>query len=187
MNHNGLTSMMTVALRKCDRKLCEDGGAITFGGFDNKNCKPGIQWVQAIKGSTRWVFHLDLIRLNGRFLPSSYRVSADADTGNSYIQFSRKMIPTVARLLKAKKQGFYYTTDCNAKFTLGFVIRKKNFEVTEKHLLLNQQINGKCVLAIAEYPSIENFVVLGSAFHRAVCVTYEVQRGKLGFTPTVDQ
>ncbi|KAI6171703.1 hypothetical protein M3Y98_00891700 [Aphelenchoides besseyi] len=70
--------------------------------------------------------------------------------GNSYIYFSTSMIRTIASLFKAKKQGFYYTTDCNVKFTFEVEIKEENFKVTEKHLYLYQLINGQFVLAIAE-------------------------------------
>ncbi|KAI6193079.1 hypothetical protein M3Y96_00980100 [Aphelenchoides besseyi] len=186
MNSNGILLLITIALRKCDSGICEDGDAVTLNGCDKKNCKPGVQWVAVIEDSFMWRFRLDLITLNGQLLLNTINAIANRDTGNSYIHFPTSMIRTVASLLKAKKQGFYYTTDCNAKFTFGFEVKKENFKVTEKDLLLNQQINGQCILAIAENTYDKKTFILGAAFQRAVCVTYELHRGKLGLTPTIE-
>ncbi|KAI6195771.1 hypothetical protein M3Y94_01027000 [Aphelenchoides besseyi] len=187
LSNRRIFPLVTVALRKCDAGYCENGGAITFDNKDIKNCKPDYHTVPLIEGSFMWRFRLDLITLNGQLLPNTINSIGNPDTGNSYIHFPTSMIRTVASVLKAKKQGFYYTTDCNAKFTFGFEIKKKNYEVTEKHLLLNQQIDGQCVLAIAENTYDKETFILGAAFHRAVCVMYNLHNRRLAFAPTVDQ
>ncbi|KAI6195808.1 Aspartic protease 1 [Aphelenchoides besseyi] len=180
-------TMMTVALRKCDREQCEDGGAITFGGLDRKNCKPHVQWTRLIEGSSAWRFYLQSLSINGRLLPQSRRAIANTDTGNSYIHFPTSWMPIVVEELKAKKHGFYYTTDCKAKFSFAFVIGATKYTVTEKDLILNQQINGECVVAITENTNDKRTVILGAAFHRAVCVIHEMAYRRLGFAPTAHQ
>ncbi|KAI6170064.1 Eukaryotic aspartyl protease [Aphelenchoides besseyi] len=175
-------TLMTVALRKCDREHCEDGGAVTFGGYDRKNCRSFVQWMPLIEGSSAWRFRLDYLKINNHPVAQARRAIANTDTGNSYIHFPKSWIPSVIALLKVKKHGFYYTTDCKAKFSLVFVIGNRKFTVDQRDLILNQQINGECVVAITENINDPRTLILGAAFHRAVCVIHDIDGRRLGFS-----
>ncbi|KAI6187204.1 Asp-domain-containing protein [Aphelenchoides besseyi] len=174
-------SLMTVALRKCDRGECEDGGAVTFGGLDKQRCHSKVHWTDVIRGSFMWRFRLNNFAVNRNRISAASEVIANTDTGNSYIHIPKDLMPVVVKELNAQKQGNYYTVDCNAKFTLNFMINRKVFTVNEKHLILNQQINEKCVVAITENSYKQRMFILGAAFHRAVCVVHDLASHMLGF------
>ncbi|KAI6214158.1 Peptidase A1 domain-containing protein [Aphelenchoides besseyi] len=173
-------SLMTVALRKCNGE-CKDGGAITFGGLDEQRCYSKVHWTPVIRGSFMWRFHLNDFAINRNRIAAAHEVIANPDTGNSYIHIPKDLMPIVVKELNAQKQGNYYTVDCNSKFTLDFMINGKVFTANEKHLILNQQINGQCVVAITENTYKQRMFILGAAFHRAVCVVYDLSSHQLGF------
>ncbi|KAI6223569.1 Eukaryotic aspartyl protease [Aphelenchoides fujianensis] len=170
---------MTVALKKANG-ISADGGAITFGGPDNERCESVVWWTPVVTGSFMWRFRVNTFGINAMTFRNIF-VMANVDTGNSYMHIPGSYWSVVKRELKITKRGSYHTVPCDSKFKLTFSMGGHTFPVTEEHLVLNQQIDGQCVVALKENEYKDDMFILGSAFFRAVCVIHDLQNEKLGF------
>ncbi|KAI6234758.1 Vacuolar aspartic protease [Aphelenchoides fujianensis] len=174
--------VMSVALKKSSKDgNGEHGGVATFGKLDAWNCKPVNAWTTAARGEWKWMVPMKSLTVNG-FHMRYTAGSAALNTGNSYINLPSALMEQVRHPLGLVKRGDYWTAHCSTTFTLEFGIdQQAPIRVTEKHLLLNQQVDGHCVVALTERR--DNLVILGAAFHRAVCVHHNLRTMQVGFSP----
>ncbi|KAI6240406.1 Peptidase A1 domain-containing protein [Aphelenchoides fujianensis] len=183
MVDQGLLSepVMSVALKKSSKDgNGEHGGVATFGKLDQQNCRPLNAWTTAVRGEWKWIVPMKSLVVNG--VRMNYNAgSAALNTGNSYINLPSALMRQVQSRLGLEQRGAFWTLDCKSTFTLEFGIDQQTpIRVTEKHLLLNQQVAGRCVVALAERR--DNLVILGAAFHRAVCVHHNLRTMQVGFS-----
>ncbi|KAI6224302.1 Eukaryotic aspartyl protease [Aphelenchoides fujianensis] len=165
---------LTAYMKKCDKE-CEDGGAITLGGFDDAHCvKSDIHWAPVVTGTSMWRFVVSGLKVNNstRQVINQYAIT---DTGTSYIQIPTRLFKDVIAQLKAEKMKEYYVMPCDSKFELEFTINRKPFKA-----LLNQGYGSKCVVAIGDAGIFDMFL-LGDAF--SWCQVYDIQQKRVGFAP----
>ncbi|KAI6223803.1 Eukaryotic aspartyl protease [Aphelenchoides fujianensis] len=168
--------IFTAYMKKCDKE-CEDGGAITLGGFDDAHCvKSDIHWAPVVTGTSMWRFVVSGLKVNNstRQVINQYAIT---DTGTSYIQIPTRLFKDVIAQLKAEKMKEYYVLPCDSKFELEFTINRKPFKA-----LLNQGYGSKCVVAIGDAGIFDMFL-LGDAFVRSWCQVYDIQQKRVGFAP----
>jgi len=170
--------IFTTFMRKCEGE-CEDGGALTLGGFDDTNCQEPIHWTNVVSGTSMWRFKVSGMKVNG-YTNQAIDYYAITDSGTSYIQIPTKLFTEVVRELKAEKRGEYYLMPCDSKFRFEFTVNGKIFPVTEREVLLNQGFDDKCVVAIGDAGQFEMFL-LGDAFIRGHCQVYDVSDKRVGF------
>jgi len=170
--------IFTTFMKKCNRE-CEDGGSITLGGFDEKNCQYPIHWAPVVTGTSMWRFVVSGLKVNG-FEQKNLKEYAITDTGTSYIQFPTRLFEAVTKELKTEKRGEYHLLPCDSSFKMEFTINGKSFRVTEKEVLLNQGFGNKCVVAIGDAGQF-NMFLLGDSFIRGQCSVYDVKQKRVGF------
>ncbi|KAI6204444.1 hypothetical protein M3Y94_00675000 [Aphelenchoides besseyi] len=172
--------IFTTYMRKCDGE-CENGGAITLGGFDDEHCVKDIHWTPVVSGTSMWRFMVSGMKV-GNYSASSIQKYGITDSGTSYIQIPTKLFKNVVAELKAEQMKGYYVMPCDSKFEMEFTVNGKTFKVTEKEVLLNQGYGQKCVVAIGDAGMFDMFL-LGDAFVRGWCQVYDIKEKKVGFAP----
>jgi len=170
--------IFTTFMKKCDGE-CEDGGALTLGGFDDKNCQEPIHWAPVVTGTSMWRFKISGVSVNS-FTNQAIDYFAITDSGTSYIQIPTVLFKQIVAELKAELKDGFYLMPCNSKFRMEFTINGKTFPVTEKEVLLNQGFGNQCVVAIGDAGQFDMFL-LGDAFIRGHCQVYDVKEKKVGF------
>ncbi|KAI6192257.1 Eukaryotic aspartyl protease [Aphelenchoides bicaudatus] len=176
--------IFTTYMKKCNGE-CEDGGALTLGGFDKVNCKEEIHWTPVVTGTSMWRFVVSGVKV-GNYEAKNLNKFAITDTGTSYIQMPTQIFNATIRELKAElraeRGSNFYLVPCDAKFSMTFTVSGKDFSVTEKEVLLNQGYGEKCVVAIGDAEKFDMFL-LGDAFIRGHCQVYDIKEKKVGFAP----
>ncbi|KAI6223486.1 Aspartic peptidase family and Aspartic peptidase domain-containing protein [Aphelenchoides besseyi] len=178
--------IMVTALKSC-KKNChsiDDGGVVTFGQYDTKNCQAHtVTSAQASLSSWKWEFKMNSFAMNGKpiSIPNAILM---LNTGNSYLNIPNTLMPRVINELKAEKHNGFLTVDCNSKFSFSFAFGNSlPLALDQDHLILkHQNISGRCVLAINENKDPKHVFVLGAAFHRKYCVVHEMDKRRAVFT-----
>ncbi|CAD5220786.1 unnamed protein product [Bursaphelenchus okinawaensis] len=171
--------IFTVFLKKC-KDDCDDGGLITFGGFDNQNCKKIIGATSLIGGVPYWMFKVNSIGTKGAVVKNQ---KAIVDTGTSIIIGPQSAVGKILKKIGAKDiGGGNYIANCNAKFSLNLNINGKKYSVSSTQMLLDQG-QGICQVALGYDPEI-NFWILGDPFLRQYCTVHNVVKKIVQFAPT---
>ncbi|KAI6190240.1 Eukaryotic aspartyl protease [Aphelenchoides bicaudatus] len=141
--------IFTTYLTKCHQKNCKQGGLITFGGIDSKNCGEVQTWASIIPNSIHWAFHMDGFKLNGKQIAGPCK--AITDTGSSELFIPKPIAKKLLKWANAKKCGDdEYCVDCNLKIEVSVIVGEKDFKITQRHLVIPvTKKKNTCRLAIA--------------------------------------
>ncbi|KAI6204774.1 hypothetical protein M3Y94_00715600 [Aphelenchoides besseyi] len=171
--------IFTAFLKKCNGGPCKgNGGMITLGGFDKENCNPVRNWISVSNIGPLWQFPTTTVYSDNKLIKTGY-VSTIVDTGTSYIEVPKSLIDPIVQNIGAEKMGDYYVVPCDSQVTLKFAIGGVMYKVNEEQLILNQGYGTKCVLAIRS--SGDEMLILGDAFFRSYCVSFDVSKRGVGF------
>ncbi|KAI6172900.1 Ornithine--oxo-acid aminotransferase [Aphelenchoides besseyi] len=154
------------------------GGMITLGGFDKQNCDPVRNWISVSNIGPLWQFPTTAVYSNNKLIKAGY-VSSIVDSGTSYIELPKSLINPIIQNIGAEKMGDYYVVPCDSQVMLKFEIGGVMYKVNEEQLILNQGYGTKCVLAIRS--SGDEMLILGDAFFRSYCVSFDVSKRRVGF------
>jgi hypothetical protein len=95
--------IFTTFLTKCNQKECPNGGLITFGAEDLKNCGPVETFVDVIPNSIHWAFKMDGLKFNGKKIAGAGK--AMTDTGSSELFMPKRYANHIIKNVRAKKCG----------------------------------------------------------------------------------
>ncbi|CAD5221011.1 unnamed protein product [Bursaphelenchus okinawaensis] len=170
--------IFTTYLTKCAQQQCDNGGIITFGEEDTKNCGKVADWVSVVPRTTHWKVKMAGLKVGDQFVNVS--VNGVSDTGTSHLIVPTNVMRTIVQQLKPQQVQGGYLMQCNSKFSISVIINNKEYPISSDNLLIPQQGN-LCQLAIAggDFP----FVLLGDPFIRSYCQVHDVKNRKLGFAP----
>uniref|UniRef100_A0A1I7SNN1 Peptidase A1 domain-containing protein n=1 Tax=Bursaphelenchus xylophilus TaxID=6326 RepID=A0A1I7SNN1_BURXY len=76
--------IFTAYFQDCEAGTCPNGGQITLGGFDSKNCESDYQWIPLTTGTPYWQFVVNTLSV-GSFSASNFKVR-DRNTVRDLIQ-----------------------------------------------------------------------------------------------------
>ncbi|CAD5231134.1 unnamed protein product [Bursaphelenchus xylophilus] len=181
--------LFTVFTRECFG-FCEDGGLITFGDFDKKNCCNVKGWAKALPGEVHWKFRMDGARIDDVELTSKVKlddveltsnVKAITDTGSSHIRMPKKDFKKIVALLNPVPRGGGHTLPCLTYFVLRFIINGIKYHIPSRYLLRIIGSAETCHLMLGEV-DYEHWV-LGEPFIRRYCQVHDVANRRIGFAP----
>ncbi|KAI6216965.1 Eukaryotic aspartyl protease [Aphelenchoides fujianensis] len=171
--------IFTTYLSKCGSEHCSNGGLITFGDYDKKNCEAVQGWANVVPGSVHWTFQMDGLKVNGRSVGGAGQ--GITDTGSSELFLPTRVANEVARAAGAKLTSGAYVVPCNARISVSIVIGGQDFEITEQQLVIPVPRARVCRLAVA--PQLESFYLFGDPFIRTFCQVHDVEKKRVGFAP----
>ncbi|KAI6198144.1 hypothetical protein M3Y94_01310200 [Aphelenchoides besseyi] len=172
--------IFTAFFADCDSEVCEQGGQITFGGYDEDNCeaKDQIHWVPVNAKSMYWEFSMDSITA-GAFAIGP--VKSITDTGTSFILGPIADVQKLADAIGATTHDGAYFASCTANFTITFQIDGRFYPMLSKDLIIdNTNSSGICALALGSAKF--EFWLLGDSFIRQYCQVYDVKERRVGFS-----
>ncbi|KAI6219576.1 Peptidase A1 domain-containing protein [Aphelenchoides fujianensis] len=170
--------LFSLFFKKCPQweLECEDGGMVTLGGEDRKNCGPVLGWAPAFTDGGPWQFRVSALRV-GRFVHRKEAiVSSDSSAPRVYLP--GEVLEGVVRAVNATGGGNSWTVDCD-KFELKFTINGRTFAVGNEELTWDYANNNECILQIARAKGSE--WILGVPFQRALCNVHDFQKRRIGF------
>ncbi|CAD5221013.1 unnamed protein product [Bursaphelenchus okinawaensis] len=170
--------IFTTYLSKCAQSQCDNGGVITFGDLDQKNCGRVADWVEIEPSSDHWEVKIAGIGVRDKFIGLSG--NAVSDTGTSHIVVPKKVMEVIVQELRPKEVQGAYALPCNSKLSFSIIINNKEYPIISDNLLIPHD-DGMCELAIvgADFPVI----LLGDPFIRSYCQIHDIKNRKLGFAP----
>ncbi|KAI6170594.1 Eukaryotic aspartyl protease [Aphelenchoides bicaudatus] len=157
--------IFTVFYKKCPANVNEcDGGMITFGKHDRKNCGPVVGQTKIDPNDSHWKFYVDEVTVgNYKF---ERRVAAITDTGSSHLNLG----PTVSAGIIREVVPFY-KVPCDKKVEIKFKINGTYYEVPLSALSLELG-NNECQLQMAPMES-DTMWILGDPFIRNWCQIHD--------------
>lgn len=169
--------IFTTYLSKCPQERCKNGGIITFGDEDIKNCGEVEQWVAVDSRQAHWAFSMNGFKVGETFIP--VRETAISDTGTSHLIVPESVMKVVKEKLRPKELSGGYLMECDSKFQFSIVIDHMEYQIGPEHLLIPAGTSGLCQLAMVS--GNIPFVLLGDPFIRAFCQVHDVKKRMLGF------
>ncbi|KAK0408933.1 hypothetical protein QR680_004247 [Steinernema hermaphroditum] len=174
----------------------EEGGAITFGGFDDHNCDHNIQWVP-VSRKTYWTFKISKVST----VLTEYTGDENAIIDTGYDQIGAP--PTfIAFLRKQFNTSFDLYVPCNKKFyDLTFIIDGKPYVIPKSKYIVplvwdladgsKQQIEGMCMLAFTATDDKSSRTgmpmwILGVPFIQSYCNVFDYESERIGFAKVKD-
>lgn len=91
-------------MKKCEGE-CEDGGSLTLGGFDDKNCQEPIHWAPVVTGTSMWRFKVSGMKI-GNYTNQNLDYFGITDTGTSYIMLPTELFNAVVKELNVRSFKF---------------------------------------------------------------------------------
>ncbi|KAI6195398.1 CRE-ASP-5 protein [Aphelenchoides besseyi] len=174
--------IFTAFFADCDSEVCEQGGQITFGGYDEDNCeaKDQIHWVP-MDSITAGAFTIGPVKIQESYIDETRhlqfvalisRLTARFNSGTSFILGPIADVQKLADAIGATTHDGAYFASCTADFTITFQIDSRLYPMHSKDLIIdNTNSNGICALA------------LGSAnFIRQYCQVHDVKERRVGFS-----
>ncbi|KAL3985923.1 Eukaryotic aspartyl protease family protein [Acanthocheilonema viteae] len=168
----------------------DDGGAITFGGYDLENCDTLINWVQ-LTSQTFWQFTIQGMKA-GTYKSNSWQ-QAISDSGTSGLQIPAFLMRPIMKQINATYSFRYaaYVVDCVMQ-AIGPEIEIKIggffYTIRPVEYVQVQYSNGN---QLCFFSALENFGIgfspswiLGDAFIRSYCNVYDFGNGRIGFAET---
>ncbi|KAI6175104.1 Peptidase A1 domain-containing protein [Aphelenchoides fujianensis] len=119
--------LFSLFFKKCPKweLQCEDGGMVTLGGEDRKNCGPVLGWAPAFTDGGPWQFRVSRLTV-GRFVHRKEAiVSSDSSAPRVYLP--AEVLEGVVRAVNATGSGNSWIVDCDKKFELKFTINGRTF------------------------------------------------------------
>ncbi|GMT23081.1 hypothetical protein PFISCL1PPCAC_14378, partial [Pristionchus fissidentatus] len=131
----------------------QDGGLITFGALDTKNCAAQVDYVK-LSSKTYWQFPLQDFEIGSFQARTNYQ--AISDTGTSYLGVPIEIMPQIAKQSGAtyNMRLQNYLLPCNGNYPdLVFKINGKDFHVSARQYVMDLGITvdgkpGYCALGI---------------------------------------
>jgi len=162
-----------------------NGGLITYGALDAKNCDANWAYVP-LSSETYWQFAIDAFSVGTATVTKKQQVISD--TGTSWLGGPTAQIKDIVTATKAKydAQNQIYTVECTVKglpdivFTIGGV----KYNIPQAEYVLDLELGGgKCALAMFEM-DMGGFGpqwILGDTFIRTFCNAYDIGGKRIGF------
>ncbi|CAD5233640.1 unnamed protein product [Bursaphelenchus xylophilus] len=159
---------------------CEDGGLITFGDFDKRNCCNVRGWAKAFPSEFLWMFRMDSAMIDDVELTSN--VNAITDTGASHIFMPKKDFKKIVALLNPVRRGGGWTLPCQTDFVLYFIINGIKYRLPARYILRYMGSAKPCQLML-EVSDAAHWS-LGDPFIRKYCQVHDVANRRIGFAPS---
>jgi len=166
-----------------------DGGQITFGAYDTKNCQPlqAQNWVP-LTAETYWQFNLDGYSVGGKSGTSSQ--TAISDTGTSWIGSTTDALNAVVAASGATYDDTnqLYSLPCTKRDSLpDFVVTLggQKYPIKSTEYVLDLGLGGgKCALTFFDMGTLGFGPqwILGDTFIRSYCNYYDVGKKQIGFS-----
>uniref|UniRef100_A0A0K0E9F8 Aspartic protease n=2 Tax=Strongyloides stercoralis TaxID=6248 RepID=A0A0K0E9F8_STRER len=160
-----------------------NGGTITYGGLDTKNCKGSISYVP-LSSETYWQFPIEGFSI-GSF-KESRKQQVISDTGTSWIGAPTNYMSRIATTLGAQFdwENELYTLPCTGTYPdMVFTINKKKYNIPSKQYILDLGLgSGNCALAAFDMGGMGGPQwILGDVFIRQYCNIYDITNKRIGF------
>ncbi|KAI6226152.1 Peptidase A1 domain-containing protein [Aphelenchoides fujianensis] len=153
----------------------EDGGMLTLGDEDRKNCGPVLGWAPAFSYGGPWQVRASGLSV-GRFVHRREAIAV-FDSGSPLIYLPPDVLDGVVRELSAFFRGHDFVVDCRRKFALKITIAGRTYAIGSD-ALTRPIYDNHCVLYVGRG---EDQWVLGVPFQRAVCTVHDFQQRRVGF------
>jgi hypothetical protein len=160
----------------------QNGGQITYGGFDTDHCDPAITYF-SLASETWWEFRISDVAVNNKKKAGKY--TAISDTGTSLIVAPTKVVTDLVNAIGATFDFNYglYTVDCSTKFTWSVYLNDDGHTIDEKTMLL--KFDDVCILGFEGADEGEPDFILGDVFIRENCQIYDFGNERIGFSKSI--
>ncbi|EDO18335.1 hypothetical protein Kpol_1013p6 [Vanderwaltozyma polyspora DSM 70294] len=171
-----------------DDTKSEDGGQVTFGGYDSSLFTGDITWLP-VRRKAYWEVKFDAIAL-GNEVADLVNHGAAIDTGTSLITLPSGLAEVINSQIGAKKSwSGQWIVDCKTRDTLPdmtFTFDGYNFTITPYDYTL--EVSGSCISAITpmDFPApVGPLAIVGDAFLRRYYSIYDVGNNAVGLAAAV--
>jgi len=163
-----------------------NGGLITYGAIDTKNCNAAVTYVP-LTSETYWQFAIDAFSIGTSTVTKKQQVISD--TGTSWLGGPTAQIKNIATATKAtydNTQGVY-TVACTATNLpdIIFTIGGKKYNIPSTEYVLDLGLGGgKCAVTIFDMGGggFGPAWILGDTFIRTFCNVYDIGGKRIGFS-----
>nr|ACS32298.1 aspartyl protease-like protein [Steinernema feltiae] len=161
-----------------------NGGLITYGAIDTKNCDATVNYVP-LSATTYWQFVMDGCEI-GTY-KRARREQVISDTGTSYIIGPTDVVENIAQVIGAQLdwENDMYTVNCNAQLPpLVLKIGGQTYSIPSVEYVLDLSLGGgKCGIAIQgqDAGGYGPAWILGDTFIRSYCLVYDIGQKRIGF------
>jgi hypothetical protein len=176
--------IFTVFYKKCmtNAQDCPDGGVITFGRHDRKNCGPILGWTPPIdQKEFLWKFPVD--ELSVGTYKYSQKVQAITDTAASHLKIGQTVYDKIIAEVKAVPVpgGSPGAQKVKCNDTVDLKIKINNIDYSLPLTAITTELgNNDCQLQIAGQPDADVWI-LGDPWVRSFCQIHDWQERKVGF------
>ncbi|TKR88385.1 hypothetical protein L596_012639 [Steinernema carpocapsae] len=160
-----------------------NGGLITYGAIDTKNCAPNIHYVPLTQLAW-WRFRMDNVRVGSFHSGSGDAIS---DTGTSFIVGPRSAVDRIAEKLSATydKDIDMYLISCDTHGLpdIELVIGGETYSIPPLEYVRDLNFGGgTCALGVQRQPdNVAITWILGDVFIRSYCQIYDIGNQRIGF------
>uniref|UniRef100_A0A0N4ZDI8 Peptidase A1 domain-containing protein n=1 Tax=Parastrongyloides trichosuri TaxID=131310 RepID=A0A0N4ZDI8_PARTI len=160
-----------------------NGGTITFGNFDYKNCDQNISYT-SLSSSSKWEFPLPGISVGGESIKFYKYWTATSDIVSPFIWGPPGVVQVIAQKLGLyafdANVGFY--VKCNAQLPdLNFLIGSALYSVPSKNMI-KQYGPNQCAYSLLGFGNYYgNQWILGHPFIKSYCHIYDMEKKAIGF------
>ncbi|TKR87232.1 hypothetical protein L596_011666 [Steinernema carpocapsae] len=163
-----------------------NGGLITYGALDSKNCDTKINFV-SLTALTYWQFDMDSIRIGGfqSDLTGDDQI-AISDTGTSFIVGPLWAVEKIANEISASYDSvndIYVLNSCNTHNLpdIELVIGGNTYLIPPFEYVINMG-GHSCALGIQPHQNGRKPAwILGDVFIRSYCQIYDIGNKRIGF------
>ncbi|KAI6205875.1 Aspartic peptidase family and Aspartic peptidase domain-containing protein [Aphelenchoides besseyi] len=170
--------LFSLYFKKCPthQVQCKEGGVLTLGSKDAKNCNEVEGWVDALPFGGPWQFHLDSLTI-GKFRYEQ-RSRAVTDSGSPLLHLPRQVVAGIVKELNAWYERYYYVVNCTQKFSIDLTINGHVYSIPNEQVTYD--VDGrKCLLNIQAADT--DLLLLGSPFIRSYCHVHDWINRRIGF------
>jgi Tfp pilus assembly protein PilV len=162
-----------------------NGGLITYGATDTKNCDTKWNYVP-LTAETYWQFQITGFKVGTS--KSTRTQDAISDTGTSWLGAPQDQVNDIVTATNAQYDDVdgVYVVDCNAKNLpdIVFTIGGHQYSIPSTEYVIDLGLGGgNCALTIFEmdFGGIGPEWILGDSFIRTYCNAYDIGGQRIGF------
>ncbi|KAI6239822.1 hypothetical protein M3Y99_00534000 [Aphelenchoides fujianensis] len=172
--------IFTAYFADCDSEVCEEGGELTFGGYNEEHCEQQVDWVPVTGTSLYWEFQMQSISA-GNY--TAMNAKAITDTGTSFVLAPQSEMHKLAAAIGATIHDGAFFVPCTANFTITPRIDGHDYPLHSSQLIIDStNTGGMCALALSAGKF--DFWIFGDSFIRSYCQVYDVKNKRVGFART---
>ena len=172
--------IITVFLKGQEGNSSSNSGTITYGALDTANCDSNVVY-EPLGLPNVFSANISSTSLGSKKFFGNW--PALVESGSSTLMGPSYVVDAFAKEINAtyNSQYYFYTVDCNVKFSLNLTIGDTMYTLTEKQMVTHY--DNMCVFELIPFGS--NIWTLGKQWFEVVCNVLDYGNKRIGFTKVI--